>query len=384
LYKYLNLIIKNLGRNKLRTTLTALAVMVLVSIYSIVSVVTAKVNSMIESHSSQTRLIVRERWVTPSEFPSRYVPKIADIEGVEDWTVWNFYFGRLGDVGTGMGGVATRMDNVHVMHPNFEQFDVRLLKEFEDDKTAVLVGRELLEKHNLKVGQRITLTGISPLGKDLTFNIVGALDSDVWSQTIFFRRDYFLRDDEDDLVNVMWIRVNDAETGQRVAAEIEAMFENSPVQMRVETEAAGIARISGRITSTVAVINFITTVLLIDMVMILANSISMTVRERRKEMAILKVLGFTPRFVAGMVVGEAVLVGGVSGTLGAAISYYFCELNTAGQLPFRIDYLLHFPVTSDYVPYGLVIGVLVGFAGSVLPALSARNVHVAEAFAAGE
>ena len=165
-----------------------------------------------------------------------------------------------------------------------------------------------------------------------------------------------------------------------VAAEVERLYENAPAKLRVETESAGVGRFIGRTSTVVNIINVVVTILLVDMVIVLSNSISMTVRERRREVAILKILGFQPAFILVMVVGEAVTVGAIGGLLGAGFTYVASALNLAGQFPLRIDFLLQFPVPAKFLLHGLVVGTLVGFIGSIIPAWNAQKIQVAEAF----
>ena len=87
------LVFKNLGRNKIRTASTSMAVTVLVTIFAVVTNVTESVRRGVEADASQTKLLVNERWVIPSKVPVRYIPEISRIPGVEDWTTWNLYPG---------------------------------------------------------------------------------------------------------------------------------------------------------------------------------------------------------------------------------------------------------------------------------------------------
>jgi ABC-type antimicrobial peptide transport system permease subunit len=98
-------------------------------------------------------------------------------------------------------------------------------------------------------------------------------------------------------------------------------------------------------------------------------------------MAILKALGFQPLHILGIVVGEGLLVGAASGALGATLAFGLSALNATDQLPFSISYLKSFPVTHHAIIQGLLVGGLVGFAGSLIPAWNARNVKAAEVFA---
>jgi putative ABC transport system permease protein len=379
--QFVLLLIKNLGRNKLRTGLTGLAVLMLMAIYTFTFAVTDKVNRLIDAHSSQNRLMIREKWVMPSKFPVRYVSKIAHVEGVDDWTPWNFYAGYLDDAGHMAQGVATRIDNLREMHPGLENLDPALLEQMQHEKEAVLIGQAAMEQMNWKVGQKFTVMSFTHLGKNLEFRVIGVLPSDLWSRNFFFRQDYYQEATGDkESVNLVWARVADANTAKRVSAEIEQLFENSREKLRVETESAGVGRLVGRTTALVNILNFVVAVLLLDIVAVLANSISMTVRERRREVAILKILGFQPSFVLMMVIGEAVLVGAAGGVLGGGAAWLLATVNSAGLLPTKIDFLLEFPVSLKFVFQGLLIGVLVGFLGSVIPAWSAQKISVIEAF----
>jgi putative ABC transport system permease protein len=381
-FRFLVFVLKNLGRNRLRTTLTGLAVVVLMAIYTFAGTVTDKVNQMVAAHSSQVRLIVRERWTTPSHLPIRYVRELAGLDGVEDWTVWHAYAGFFDDAGNAGAGFATRMDNFREMHPEMDRLDPAALEAISRCRNGALVGRWILDHMHWQVGQKYILKSFTHPGKDLEFEIVGELPSEIWARCFFFREDYFQEAVADkETVNVVWLRASDVQTSKRLAAQIEERFSKRRVQVRVETEAAGVGRLLERTEAVVNIVNFVVVVLLVDMVLVLSNSINMTVRERRQEMAILKVLGFPPSFIVAMVVGEALAVGLVGGMLGAALAFGVSELNLAGRLPFSESFLLEFPVPAKFVWHGSVVGALVGFLGSILPAWRAQKVKAAEVFA---
>lgn len=381
MFKFAVLIFKNLGRNKLRTTLTALAIVVLVAIYSFVCTVTDVANNAMSAHSSETRLLVQESWVTPSQIPVRYLPKIAAVDGVVDWTMWNAYGGTFGDEGHMAFGFGTRIDNLRTMNAGLEDLDPALVDALAKEKSGALIGPKIAQQLHRRVGQTFTLTGITHRGKNLQFKIVGLLPEGMWQRTFFFRRDYYMEATGDhDMVNVVWLKVRDVETGKRVAATVERMFENSPTQVKVETESAGIARLSGHFQTVLNIVNFVANVLLINMVIAQANSISITVRERRKEMAILKVLGFPPGFILALIVCEAVVVGIVGGLLGASLAYWLSGFSSSGHLGKAAEMLSQFPVSPAYILRGLVVGGIVGFAASAIPAWNVRKVQVAEVF----
>jgi putative ABC transport system permease protein len=385
MYKFFLLIFKNIGRNRVRTALTAVAMVVLAGIYSVVDNTVDTVNRMVTSQAGQTKLMVREKWVLPSRFPARYVPAIAKVPGIDDWTVWHRYGGSFDDSGRNdrFGfGIATRMDNLRSMHEGLENLDPALIEAVMQDRTGVLMGASVMKNMNWKVGQRFVFLSATHPGKNLEFRIVGMLPPGRWSRGFLFRQDYFQEgtgDKED--VAMMWLRVRDEATARRVAAAITKMFENAPAELTCETESAGVARFAGRNQLLLTIISLIVTILLIDMVVILSNSISITVRERSKELAVLKVLGFQPGFLIAMVVGEAMLVGTLGGAVGGTSAYAISALNYADVLPGpQVQFLLEFPIPARYMLWGVVIGAGVGFVGSIIPAWGAPKVKVSDVF----
>jgi putative ABC transport system permease protein len=383
--KFFRLVLRNLTRNRVRTALTGLAVVVLAMVYAVASSTTELVNRLVKANSSQNRLLVLDRWLTPSRFPSRYVAKVAEIPAIEDWTVWHYYFGffdeskRADRFGI---GIATRMGNLRAMHPGLEGLDPALIEAMQREKTGALVGPQIAENMNWRVGQRFTLIGSSHSGTDLEFKMVGLLPPGQWANNFFFRDDYYRQGTGDEeTVSIMWLSVRDAKVGERVAAEVERMFANSAAEVKVETEAASVARLAGKAESLMTVVNGVVVILLVDILIILANSISITTRERRSEMAVLKVLGFQPTFVMVLVVAEAALVGAVGGAVGAGLACAVSAANEAGMLPMAISFLSQFPVPAEFILRGMALGALAGVLGSMVPAWNARKVRVSDVFA---
>jgi putative ABC transport system permease protein len=380
------LVLKNLGRNKLRTTLTASAVVVLVSIYTVVTTVTSRIAELTDSQAAQTKLIVTERWVTPSRFPVRYVDDIVDHPGVTDWTVWHLYPGYFDESrrqDRRGPGIATRPESLVSMHDGLEDLDPAAVEAFERERTGAVVGRAVLDKMGWSVGDRFTFFSAIPPMSTLEFEIVGELPPGAWSNGFFFREDYYMEATGDDTASMVWLKVGEPDAAQRIASEIQREFDDQQPELKVETESAGISKFASRNQTLVAIIELVVAVLLIDMTIVLSNSISIATRERRAEMAVLKVLGFQPVHIMVMVIGEAMLIGALSGLIGAGLAWLFSELTIAGTLPpmQATSFLLVFPVKTVTVAWGTLIGTAVGLAGSALPAWNARKVKVSDVFA---
>ena len=385
MYKFFVLVFKNMSRNRLRTVLTGLAVLILSLVYAVASSTTAAVGRMVAENSSINRLVITDRWTTPSQLPARIVDKICEKPGIEDWTTWRYYFGFLDESKRSdrfAFGIATRIENIRQMHPGLEAIDPAALEALRTEKAGALVGPAIIDTMKWRIGQRFTLLSATHSGKNLEFKIVGALPPGKWANSFFFREDYYrqgLRDEE--TMSVMWLQARDAPTGQRLAAEIERMYANSPTPVKVETEASSVARFAGKATSIMGIVRAVVFVLLIDMLVIISNSISITTRERRVEMAVLKVLGFQPNYIIRLVIVEAVLIAAVAGGLGAGLICLVSAWNMSESLPFTIGFLRQFPVTPDFFFKGMALGALAGLLGSILPAWSARTVRVTDVFA---
>lgn len=378
---FIVLLLRNLGRKRSRTLLTLSAVAILTAIFTFVTTVTDVVGRLVESHGSSTRLIVRERFVVPSRFPVRYVHDVSQLEGVTDHTIWNFYGGLLDEAGTRAVGIATRTDNLREMHPDLEGLTDEVLSELNDRRDGAIVGWRVMEQLGWQVGQSFTVRSVTHPGHDLQFTILGEMRADVWSRSFFFREDYYRDATEDyESVNLMWLRVASEADAARVAGRVDRMFANSPTRLMVESESAGVGRLTGRISSLVTIINLVVAILLTNMTIVLANSISMTVRERRQEVAIFKILGFRRGFILSLVIGESTLIGMIGGFGGAFLAYAISRLHNGNHLPFHIDFLTSFPVPVSMLVTGVGVGALVGVLGSLLPAVQAQRISVVEAF----
>jgi putative ABC transport system permease protein len=363
-----------------------LAVVVLVMIYTVVARVTSFIDTTVAAHSSETRLLIRSRWSTEQGFPPQYIKRIQQLPGIVDSTTWNYYLGFLDESAQEdkrVVGFATRMSNFKAMHPDLADIDPLHIEAMLRERTGALVSERIMEMMNWRVGQRFTVTSASHPGKNLEFQIVGTVPPrEEYARSFFFHEDYFAEGTgERGRVSILWLRVNDPATGSRLASQIEHMFANHQPELKVETESATAARMIGRHQTLVSIINFVAMILLIDMAIVLSNSISIATQERRVEMAVMKVLGFQPFHIALLVIGEAMLVGALGGLLGAAVACGFSALNSWPGMPYQIEFFSKLPIGAHSIPLGFIYGALIGLAGSVLPAWNARRVNVADVFA---
>jgi putative ABC transport system permease protein len=118
----------------------------------------------------------------------------------------------------------------------------------------------------------------------------------------------------------------------------------------------------------------------VSLSLVIANAISISVRERRQELAVMKVLGFRPHQILMLVLGESLLLGAGSGFLSSALTWYVVN-NVLGGLKFPIAFFPSFMISDDALWWGPVVGGLAALLGSISPAWTACNVKVSEVFA---
>jgi putative ABC transport system permease protein len=264
----------------------------------------------------------------------------------------------------------------------------KAVHEMETNKRAVILGRERMRAMNKRVGERFQLTGINFKGIDLEFEIAGVFPPGRYDQNAVMNRDY-LNDAVDTYpkthagakhpmaeksLPIVWLQVADREAFQRVAGQVDASGQFLNPAVKCQTLSAGLASWLDVYRDMIWGMRWLLApAVLITMVLVISNAISISVRERRGEMAVLKVLGFRPGQILALVLGEGLLVGTLSGLLSVALTYL--AVNQALQ-----QNALQLYVPADAFWWGPAMGALTALAGSVLPAWSATTVNVSAVF----
>jgi putative ABC transport system permease protein len=405
------LVLKNLRRNIVRTLLTTSATMALVFMITIIWTVIYFLDRATQEQSKDFKLIVSERWQIPSQLPmtyrdyldperSAFLPELKGLYGPGDFMTWSFYGGTMDPAKRTPENLvfffAMEPDHIKTMMDDLDDLDPALIELLKDPRRpgACLMGSEKLAATNQKVGSRINLTSINYKDLDLEFEIVGVLPDGRYNQSAIMRLDYFnnafekyYRDHNgqnhplsDRRLNLIWIRVRDKETFEKVGTIIEnaSIFKDRPV--KVETASSGIGAFLDAYRDMLRGVKYLLVpAILVIMSLVMANAISITVRERRTEMAVMKVLGYRPNQILQLVLGEALLVGAVGGLLAAALTYALFNY-TWGGIPFRIAFFPVFRIPGYALIWGLAIGSMTAFLGSMLPSWTARSVKVSEVF----
>jgi putative ABC transport system permease protein len=263
-----------------------------------------------------------------------------------------------------------------------------------ENPSRIIIGKERLQALNKRVGERISVQSTNYQNIDLSgLEIVGTFPDGRYNQSAVMNcrllnealDDYKTKNGaphplDEKRLNLIWLRVPDMKVYQRVAEQIETSPLLSSPAVKCETASSGVATFLDSYRDLLWGMRWLLVpVILVTMALVIANAISISVRERRTEMAVLKVLGYGPTHIMMLVLGEALLIGVLSGLVSVAASYIWINL-ILGGVKFPIAFFPTYLIPADALWWGPAIGALAAFVGSIMPSLSARSVKVSEVF----
>ncbi len=413
LFFYLRFILKSLFRNLLRTALTGAATMLLVFIVTLVWTVLYFLHQVTTEKSKDLKAIVTEKWQIPSQMPFSYGAKLADGAArqpgdvvPQDSMTWQFYGGTLDPGKLTRENIVfffcmdprkflTMMDGIDEFTPD----QIEQLKKYADemvqDKRKVVIGVDRLKALNKKVGEHFTVHSINYTDINLDVEIIGALPPGRYAQSAVMNFQYLndaLNEDyprthngqkhplAEKSLNLVWLRVPDTKAYEKVADQVERAYADSTPSVKCETASSGVASFLDAYRDLLWGMEYLfTPIALASMAVVIATAISISVRERRTEMAVLKVLGFGPWRLLLMVLGEGLLVGACSGLVSVGLTFLVVNV-WMGGVPFPIAFFPAFRIPTLAFAWGPLIGGGTALVGSVVPAVFAMFVNVAQVF----
>ena len=413
--KLLLLTLKNIRRNPVRSTLTALGVIVLVFVVTLIWSVLWFLDQVTAERSRNFKGIVTERWRMPSQMPFPYAATLeegaarapGDVRP-EDSMTWQFYGGsiepdpRKRTRDNTIFGFALEPRKLRTMMDELDQLPAdkaaSLMEAIagleRNPRGGIIMGRTQLERLQKRIGERFTLYGINYRDIDLEFEIVGTFPEGRYDNTVAFHRDYLLAAMDsyqqarkrphplaDKTLNLVWLKVTDRAAFDQLGEQITRSPLYANPSVKFETASSGIASFLEAYRDLIWGMRWLLgPAIVFTLALVLSNAISISVRERRTEMAVLKVLGFRPSQILLMVLGEAVLLGGLSGLVSSAATYLVIN-QVFGGLKFPIAFFPAFFIPEAALWWGLALGAGTALLGSLVPAWNTRSVRVADVFA---
>ncbi|HEY8075897.1 MAG TPA: FtsX-like permease family protein [Labilithrix sp.] len=318
---------RNLGRSPLRSILTVLGAACALLTFVLLRTVLASW-TVGQDYAAKDRLGTRHKVTFVMQLPKRYIDDIRSVPGVKNAT-WANWFGAkdprhpnefFANLAVDAPSFLDVMDDMTVA-PDQK-------KTWLEDKRGALVGDVLAKKLGLKIGDKITLEGSIYPG-DWEFVVDGIYTAgrkSVDRSQFIFHWDYMndaLPERRKDTIGWVMTRVDDPSKSGAISAAIDAKFDERDTQTVTMSEKAMYASFMGMFGALLTVLDVVSIAILVIMMLILGNTIAMGVRERTREYAVLRAIGFEPKHVRFFVIGEAAVLGLVAGVVGAAIAYVF-------------------------------------------------------------
>jgi putative ABC transport system permease protein len=374
--KYVHLILSNLFRKKTRTALTAGSFAVALFLFGILAVVDGAFQQGVDV-AGVDRLVVLNRVSIIQPLPLAYRDRLLRIPGVTHVTFANWFGGVYQDERNFFPQFAIDRESYRQMFTEFIVPDDQW-QAFQTDKEGAIVGEALAERFKWKIGDRIPIKGTIFAGT-WEFNIRGIYRGrrvqDDTTQ-LWFRWDYL---DERKAFGKGWVgwytvRVANPDDAVRLVKLIDEQFANSPAETKTDTEKAFAASFVKQMGNIQLLIMSVGSVVFFTLLLVTGNTMAIAVRERTRELAVLKAVGFSDRFVLALVIVETMIVAAVGGGVGLGLAKLFTLRGdpTGGLLPF-------FYLAPDDIAIGLGLALAVGLAAGVLPALSASRLRVVDA-----
>lgn len=375
--KYFPLIWANLMRRKVRTVFTLLSVFIAFMLFAMLGAVDQAFTGGVEL-AGANRLVVTNRVGLINSMPINYSDRMATVPGVAivTWQEWvGGYFQDPRQPITAFGVDEKTFLEVHDdMHLPPEQAQTWL-----NDRQGVIIGPTVAKHYGWKVGDHIPLR--SNIWRDDKGNSTWDVNVDgIYSggQEDELLMHYKYLDDtrafRNNQVGMFMLKIADPEHAGDIAQQVDTMFANSDAETKTSTEKAFVQGFAAMLGNISKIITGIVTAVLFSMLLVTANTMAQSIRERVSELAVLKALGFSRRGVGFMVLGESLAVTVLGGLLGLGLGAFIAG-GIGSKLPFVQDF--HTPVSS--AGFAILLMAALGLLAGLLPAIQAMRLQVATA-----
>jgi putative ABC transport system permease protein len=368
-------ILRNALRNKRRFTLTVSSVAASLFLLTGLQVVLRGLTDPATTDEAALRLVVRHKVSLANMLYANYKPRIQRLPGAQHCTrlLW-------------FGGIYQEEKN---FFPQFAcdagdlfkvlreaRIDPSQQAQFIQERTACVAGLKTAERFGWKLGQKIPLLGAMwPCNPELTLRGIYSGTAD--DSSLFFHHDYLdeLLGDQG-FTGLLWVKAESAAAVPGLIEQIDAEFRNSDAETKTETERSFQIGFVSMLGNLKMLIGSISSVIVFTLVLVTAGTMSMTIRERGREIAILKALGFRALRIFSLLLAESfglALAGGLLGCLGAWVAVRTVDIYKLSRGLF-----VTFDVTPQILATSLLAAALLGIISCLLPACASLRRKVVD------
>lgn len=385
--KFAPLVLKHLRRNWIRTISTVLAMSVCIFLFCTLHTVVEAVEFGLHSGNAG-RLVTRHYVSLVYALPLTYKQRIEAVPGVQEAVIEAWFGGIYRDPKNFFANFAVEPGPFLDIFPEIMLPPEQKTKWLEDMRGCI-IGRKLAQKFGFKVGDVIPLESSIPpyrIGHPFEFVVDGIYDTDERKypgtdlNSMYFNYKY-LYESTGRRVSIGFLtsKIDDPKNAGQVSKAIDAEFENSDTPTKTETEQAFLAGFVAMAGNLALLLNGIGLAVAFTILLVSANTMSIAVRERRQEIAVLKTLGFSSTLVMTLILGEALLIGAMGGLVGLVLSKLL--LGVLPDVPVLGDIVATYPNFGLSLPtagLGIGIALLLGLTAGFFPAMTGYRSRIAD------
>jgi putative ABC transport system permease protein len=382
--KWLPLLLANLRRRPLRLVFTLGSIVVAFWLFALLEALRSGFSTSI-SMVGVDRLMTLNKTSIIQPLPFAHFERAKAVPGVAEVSFFHWFGGVFRDGRTQIPVYVCDPESFLRVYPEL-RLAPGVREAWLSDRQGVLVGSGVAARHGIRVGDRIPMRSAIYRQRDggdvWEMNVAGIYDiaegaATLDRQSFFFHYDYFNESVRvgRDRIGWMVVRVEDPARATETAARIDAAFENSSFETKTSTEKAMARQFADQVGNIGAILVAVVGAVFFTMMLVTANSMAQSVRERTAEIAVLKTLGFPSGQVLWLVLGESLLVTSLGGALGLALG----ALSIAAIGPGIRQFIPVFELTGRTVAVAALLMLAFGVAAGAWPAAGAMRLRITEA-----
>ncbi len=375
---------RNLKRSWFRTLFTVAGAAVALVAFIMLRTVLWAWNVGAE-YAAQDRLGTRHKVSFVMQLPKRYIQDVRGVQGVKDATYANWFGARIPNKPDEFFANMAVDDESYLRVIDEIQITDEEKKNWMADKRGAIVGQVLAKKMGWKVGQKVILEGtIYPGDWEFTIDgIYSASRKSLDESQFFFHWDYLnesLPADRRDQIGWIMTRITDTGRSGEISQSIDRIFDERDTQTVTMSERNMQVSFMAGFSAILTALNIVSIIILGIMLLILGNTIAMGVRERTREYAVLRAIGFEPWHVRFFVIAEAATLGVVSGAVGLAIAYPFVNNVVGRALEENMGaWFPYFRIEPKTAVLAVIIAIALAALASLVPSIQAGRISVTDA-----
>lgn len=369
-------ILKNALRNGRRAMLTVASVAISCGLLVTLLTLQRELTVPPESESASFRIIARNKVSLAQPLPYRQGATIEKIPGVRQVSPFTFFGGLFREE------TATSWAQFGVDPKRFREFIMEgrisqgTYEDFVNDRNACMIGADTFRRYGFKVGDKLRFTGtFYPV--DLELRIAAVYEGTVDDRNCFFHHKLL-----DELMGdwgqtgCWYILADSADAVNDVISRVNSAFENTSAEVRAETERAfqlGFVSMFGNVK---LLFSSISAVVIFTLVLVCVSTMSMAIRERFRELAVLKALGFRRREIFSFILAESFGLSILGAFLGIGGVWIFW--NTVNLQELTRGFLPYFEVTPRIMATGGIVAALLGILAAIGPSIAVARMSVVQ------